>query len=121
MDIRSLNARNAAGALVVASVFVLNTAYGQEWPDKPVRIVVPFGPGGGTDIQGRLLSKKFYESMGQTFVIDNRTGAGGMIGAEQVAKSPADGYTLLFSTASLAVNANLYPKSAFDPVRELAP
>lgn len=84
-----------------------------------MRVVVPFGAGGGTDIQGRLLSKKFYDSLGQVFVIDNRTGAGGMIGAELAAKSPPDGYTILFSTASLAVNANLYPKSAFDPLKDL--
>ena len=107
-----------AGALLVCTASI---ALAQAWPAKPVRVIVPFGAGGGTDIQGRLLSKKFYESMGQTFVIDNRTGAGGMIGAEQAAKSPPDGYTLLFSTASLAVNANLYPKSAFDPVKDLAP
>jgi tripartite-type tricarboxylate transporter receptor subunit TctC len=96
-------------------------AQGQAWPAKPVRVIVPFGAGGGTDIQGRLLSKKFYESMGQVFVIDNRTGAGGTIGAELTAKSPPDGYTILFSTASLAVNANLYPKSAFDPLKDLVP
>ena len=94
---------------------------GQAWPAKPVRIIVPFGTGGGTDIQGRLLSKKFYESMGQTFVIENRTGAGGMIGAEVAAKAPADGYTILFTTASLAVGASLYPKLAFDPLKDLTP
>ena len=95
-------------------------ALAQAWPTKSVRIIVPFGTGGGTDIQGRLLGKKFYESMGQTFIVDNKTGAGGTIGAEQAAKSPPDGYTLLFSTTSLAVAANLYSK-AVDPVRELAP
>jgi tripartite-type tricarboxylate transporter receptor subunit TctC len=122
MDILSFHARNAARALAIASVFVLNTAYGQEWPDKPVRIVVPFGPGGGTDIQGRLLSKKFYESMGQTFVVDNRPGAAGLIGADQVAKAPPDGYTILFTTASLTVNVTLYKKTiAFDPVKDLVP
>jgi len=87
-----------------------------------VRIVVPFGPGGGTDIQGRLLSKKFYESMGQTFVVDNRPGAAGLIGADQVAKAPPDGYTILFTTASLSVNVTLYKKTiAFDPVKDLVP
>ena len=64
----------------------------QNWPVKPVRIVVPFPPGGGTDIQGRLLGKKFFESMGQTFVLENRSGAAGLIGAEIVSKSPPDGY-----------------------------
>lgn len=98
------------------------SAHAQEWPDKPVRIIVPFGPGGGTDLQGRLLSKKFYESMGQTFVVDNRPGAAGLIGAELVTKSPPDGYTILFTTASLSVNVTLYKKTiAFDPVKDLTP
>ena len=82
----------------------------QNWPDKPVRIIVPFGPGGGTDIQGRLLAKKFYESMGQTFIVDNRPGAAGLIGAELAVKSPPDGNTILFTTASLSVNVTLYKK-----------
>ena len=93
----------------------------QAWPQKTVRIVVPFQPGGGTDIQGRLLGKKFTESMGQSFVIDNRSGAGGNIGAELVAKAPPDGYNLLFTTASITVNVTLYKKLAFDAVRDLAP
>jgi tripartite-type tricarboxylate transporter receptor subunit TctC len=93
----------------------------QSWPVKPVRILIPFAPGGGTDIQGRLLGKKFYESMGQTFVVENRTGAAGLIGAEVAARSPADGYTILFTTASLAVNVSLYKKIAFDPVKDLEP
>ncbi|HYH41373.1 MAG TPA: tripartite tricarboxylate transporter substrate binding protein, partial [Burkholderiales bacterium] len=75
----------------------------------------------GTDIQGRLLGKKFTESLGQSFVIDNRSGAGGNIGAELVAKAPPDGYTLLFTTASITVNVTLYKKLAFDPQRDLAP
>jgi tripartite-type tricarboxylate transporter receptor subunit TctC len=87
-----------------------------------VRIIVPFGPGGGTDIQGRLLAKKFYESIAQTFVVDNRPGAAGLIGTELAVKSPPDGYTVLFTTASLSVNVTLYKKSInFDPLKELAP
>ena len=96
-------------------------AQAQSWPAKPVRVIIPFAPGGGTDIQGRLLGKKFYESMGQTFVIENRTGAAGLIGAEVAARSPADGYTILFTTASLAVNVSLYKKIAFDPLKDLQP
>jgi tripartite-type tricarboxylate transporter receptor subunit TctC len=118
----SLHARCAGRAAALAGLLVFNSAYSQDWPDKPVRIVVPFGPGGGTDIQGRLLSKKFYESMGQTFVVDNRPGAAGLIGADQVAKAPPDGYTILFTTASLTVNVTLYKKTiAFDPVKDLVP
>jgi len=93
----------------------------QAWPAKPVRIVVPFTPGGGLDIQARLFGKKFYETLGQTFVVENRTGAGGLIGAEAVARSAPDGYTLLFSSASLAVNVSLYKKLAFDPVKDFDP
>src|SRR6188508_3512419 len=108
----SRHARYAARAAALAGLLAFNSAYSQEWPDKPVRIIVPFGPGGGTDIQGRLLGKKFYDSMGQTFVLENRAGASGLIGAEIVAKSPPDGYNILFTTASLAVNVSLYKKSA---------
>lgn len=109
-----------ATLLVLVSIFPLS-ASAQNWPVRPGRIVVPFPPGGGTDIQGRLLAKKFGESMGQSFVVDNRGGAGGLIGAEIVAKAAADGYTILFTTASLAVNVTLHKKIAFDPVRDLAP
>src|SRR6187397_1848738 len=118
----SLHARCAGRAAALAGLLVFNSAYSQDWPDKPVRIVVPFGPGVGTDIQGRLLSKKFYESMGQTFVVDNRPGAAGMIGADQAAKAPPDGYAILFTMASLTVNVTLYKKTiAFDPVKDLVP
>ena len=111
------------GLLISAIAFSLSgNAAAQNWPDKTVRIIVPFGPGGGTDIQGRLLGKKFYESMGQTFVVDNRAGAAGLIGAEQVVKSPPDGNTVLFTTASLSVNVTLYKKSlTFDPLKDLVP
>jgi tripartite-type tricarboxylate transporter receptor subunit TctC len=94
----------------------------QTFPAKPVRIIVPFGAGGGTDIQGRLLAKKFFESMGQTFVVDNRAGASGLIGAEVAAKSPPDGYTILFTTASLSANVTLYAKRlTIDPLKDLQP
>ncbi|HXF66758.1 MAG TPA: tripartite tricarboxylate transporter substrate binding protein [Burkholderiales bacterium] len=110
------------GFVVAGLAFALGgPAFAQAWPAKPVRIIVPFGPGGGTDIQGRLLAKKFLESMGQTFVVDNRAGAAGLIGAELAAKSPPDGYTILFTTASLSVNVSLYKKIAFDPLKDLAP
>jgi tripartite-type tricarboxylate transporter receptor subunit TctC len=92
-----------------------------DFPVKPVRLIAPFGPGGGTDIQGRLLGKKFQESTGQTLIVDNRTGAGGMIGAEIAARAPADGYTVLFTTTSLAINLSLQKKLAFDPVKTLMP
>jgi len=97
-------------------------AWAQAYPVKPVRIIVPFGAGGGTDIQGRLLAQKFQTSMGQNFLVENRAGASGLIGAEFVARAPADGYNILFTTASLAVNVQLYAKRLkFDPVTDLEP
>lgn len=111
-----------AGAFLVALLCANPiTASAQAWPAKSVRIVVPFVPGGGSDIQGRLFSKKFQESMGQSFVVDNRGGAGGMIGAEIVAKSPPDGYTMLFMSAALPVNTALHKKLPFDPFKDLTP
>ena len=108
--------------MVLAATLAFGSAYANDWPERPVRIIVPFGPGGGTDIQARLLAKKFYESMGRTFIVDNRPGAAGLIGAEQVATAPADGYAILFTTASLTVNATLYKKTlTFDPLKDLAP
>lgn len=108
-------------ALLVLSCAVPMSASAQNWPVRSARIVVPFPPGGGADTQARILGKKFTESMGQSFVVDNRGGAGGMIGAEIVAKAPPDGYTLLFSTASMAVNVTLYKKASFDLVKDIAP
>lgn len=97
-------------------------ALAQQWPAKAVRIIVPFGAGGGTDIQGRLLGQKFQQSMGQNFLVDNRSGGAGLIGAEVVVKSPPDGYTILFTTASLAVNVTLLSKRLnFNPITDLVP
>jgi tripartite-type tricarboxylate transporter receptor subunit TctC len=114
-------ARGLGVALAISGAVASGTVCAQAWPSKTVRIVVPFSPGGGTDIQGRLLAKKFAESMGQSFVIDNRSGAAGLIGAEIVAKSPPDSHNVLFTTASLAVNVSLYKKSAIDPLKDLTP
>ncbi|HZM45775.1 MAG TPA: tripartite tricarboxylate transporter substrate binding protein [Burkholderiales bacterium] len=105
--------------LALALAFASN-AGAQAWPTKPVRMIIAFAPGGGTDIAGRLLAKRYTEALGQSFVVENRAGAGGIIGAEFVAKSPPDGYNILVTTASLSVNVNLQ-KLAFDPVKDLAP
>ncbi len=112
----------AVPAAVALGIAAAGSAHAQSWPTKPVRIIVPFGAGGGTDIQARLLGKSFNDSMGQTFVVDNRAGAGGIIGAELAVRSPADGYTILFTTASLSVNVTLYAsRIKFDPLKDLAP
>jgi tripartite-type tricarboxylate transporter receptor subunit TctC len=108
-----------AVASTALSIFA-SMSVAQTWPARPARIIVPFAPGGGSDLQGRLFGKKFTESMGQSFVVENRGGAGGMVGAELVAKAPPDGYTILFMSAALAVNTTL-AKLAFNPLKDLAP
>jgi tripartite-type tricarboxylate transporter receptor subunit TctC len=92
------------------------------WPSKPVKIVVPFAPGGTTDILARAIAPELGKAFGQPFVVENRGGAGGNIGAEQVAKAPADGYTLLMGTVGThGINKSLYTKLAFDPQKDFAP
>jgi tripartite-type tricarboxylate transporter receptor subunit TctC len=114
----------SACKLVICVALALSVcgALAQSYPTKPVRVVVAFAPGGTTDILARLFSQKLTASTGQLFIVDNRTGAGGTIGTEIVAKSAPDGYTIKFgSTSSLAVSPNLYPKLPFDPMRDLTP
>ncbi len=111
-----------AMALAIATpLAATTTACAQDYPVRSIRIVLPFSPGGGTDLLARLLSKRFYEAFGQTAAVDNRPGAGGNLGADIVAKSAPDGYTLLMSTASLAVNVTLYAKLPYDARRDLIP
>ena len=93
----------------------------QRYPERPVRAVVPFPAGGGTDILARLLLQKVSERMGANFVIDNRAGAGGTIGTEIVAKAPADGYTILVASSSHTINPSVYKKLGYDPARDFAP
>jgi len=91
------------------------------WPSRPVRWVVPFPPGGAMDAIARTLSEKAARALGQPFVIDNRPGAGGNIGAEAVAKSAADGYTIMITSIGMATNRALYPRLGYDPVKDFAP
>lgn len=94
----------------------------QTYPTKPVRFIVPFAPGGNTDLQARLIGKKLTESMGQQIIIDNRPGAGGTIGVDIAAKSTPDGYTIvLASFGNILVGPNLYKNLPYDPVKDLAP
>ncbi len=114
----------AVRAVVAAVVGVTMTggAIAQTYPTKSVRIVVPYPPGGGNDLLGRPIAQKLSEKWGHNVVIDNRPGASGMIGAEAVVKSAADGYTILLcASPECALNATLYPKMAYNPVRDLAP
>jgi tripartite-type tricarboxylate transporter receptor subunit TctC len=92
------------------------------WPNKPVKIVVPFTPGGTTDILARAIAPDLSKAFGQQFVIENKGGAGGNLGAEQVAKSAGDGYTLLMTiSSSQAINPALYKNPGFDPVKDFKP
>jgi len=94
----------------------------QPYPSKPVRVIVPYPPGGGNDTLGRLFAAKLGERMGQQFVVENRPGAGAMIGTEAAAKSAPDGYTVLLSSiATHALSPNLYSRVPYDPVRDFAP
>ena len=95
-------------------------AHAQAYPAKPVRMIVPFAPGGTTDVLARLVAQKLTDSMGQQFIIENRPGAGGNIGTELAVKSPADGYTLVMSfDGTMAINPNTYAKMPFDPQKDL--
>jgi tripartite-type tricarboxylate transporter receptor subunit TctC len=108
--------------LAAALALFAGGASAQAWPSKPIRIVVPFTPGGSTDILGRAIGQKLAESLGQQVIVENRPGAGGSIGAEAVARAAPDGYTLLMGhIGTLAVNPTLYPKLGYDPVKSFVP
>jgi tripartite-type tricarboxylate transporter receptor subunit TctC len=108
--------------IALSLLAVASTAFAQAYPSKAIRVVVPFPPGGGTDIIAREVSQKVASTNGWTFVIDNKPGAGGNLGVDAVAKSPADGYTLVLGqTSNLAINPTLYSKLPYDPVKDLVP
>ena len=114
--------RTGTGVLLAALVAFAGAAMAQAYPAKPVRVIVPYPPGSTPDIVGRTLSSKLQDAMGQPFVVENRTGAGGNIGAEAVAKSPADGYTLLVGVnGPAAINKFLYKNLGYDSDRDLLP
>ena len=97
------------------------TAHAQTYPAKPVRFIVPFPPGGPTDIMGRLAAQRLTEAWGVQVVADNRAGAGGNIGSELCAKSPPDGYTICMMTVAQSISPSIYPKLGFDPLKDFAP
>ena len=112
--------QGASAAFALA--FLVSAATAQDYPAKPIKLIVPFPPGGGTDISARTLANKVSESAKWTFVIENKPGAGGNLGVEQAVRSPADGYTLVIGqTSNLAINPALYAKLPYDPLKDLSP
>jgi len=103
------------------ALLVSGSAFAEQYPSKPVKIIIPFPAGGVTDIAGRLIAQRLSERLGQQFYIENIGGAGGNIGMAQAARAPADGYTVLLSSSSVSVNPSLYNNMPFDPEKDLAP
>lgn len=109
-------------AIAMIGIIVATNVGAQAYPAKPIRLIVPFPPGGAVDFYARVVQPPLSEMLGQTVVIDNKVGASGMLGAGIVAKSPPDGYTLLLGNiASLAINVGIYPKMAYDPLKDFTP
>jgi tripartite-type tricarboxylate transporter receptor subunit TctC len=106
---------------VAAAAIVCAGAHSQDYPLKPVRIIVPFAPGGGTDLSARIIAQKLGENLAANFLVDNRPGAAGIVGTEMVARSKADGYALLVVSSSHAINPAMYPKLPYDTAHDFAP
>lgn len=115
-----LKAMSVALCIATASV-TMGNAGAQNYPTKQIRMIVPFAPGGGTDIMARLIMPRVDERLGQRIVVENRTGGGGYIGAEVVTKAPPDGYTLFFTAANIVMSLELFPKQPVDPLKDFAP
>ena len=110
-----------ASMAIAVTLLMPGMSGAQSYPSRSIRFVVPFAPGGGNDILGRIVAQKLHESLGVPVVVDNRGGAGGTIGTDIVSKSPSDGYTMLINNVSLAVNVTLYSKLPYDTLKDLEP
>jgi len=121
MNVKQIDRRRFNGALIAgtATLFVPR-AGAQAWPAKPIKVIVPYTPGGFTDITARLVTQKLQERLGQPVVIDNKPGANSIVGVDALAKSPPDGYTFAVVIAAYAANITLYPKLPYDPKKDLA-
>jgi len=120
-DSERINRRRFNGALIAgATTLLAPRTNAQAWPSKPIKVIVPYTPGGFTDITARLVTQKLQERLGQSVVIDNKPGANSIIGVDALAKSPPDGYTLAVVIAAYAANTTLYPKLPYDPKKDLA-
>ena len=116
-----MNLRLTAAALAAFACLPLHAAQTAAYPSKPVRLIVPYAPGGSSDIIARLYAQRLSETMGQTFVVDNRPGAGGTIGTDITAKSTPDGYTLLLQDMPHTINPAVYGRVPYDPIRDFEP
>jgi tripartite-type tricarboxylate transporter receptor subunit TctC len=112
--------KTLSGAVLVLAALAAGASFSQTYPTKPVRIIAPFAPGGGTDFIARLIAQKLTDRLGQQVIVENKPGAGGNLGAEFAVKSPPDGYTLLLIAGSYTVNPSIY-KLSFDPVNDISP
>ena len=120
--VRVLKRAVLALSVFVAFITAAQQACAQGYPNRPVRLIVPYPPGGATDVLARAAAQRLSENVGKQVLVENRAGGGGNIAADSVAKSPADGYTLLFGgTPTLAINSSLYAKLPFDPLTDFAP
>ena len=108
-------------SLLFMQILFATNVVAQEWQNKPIRWIVPFPPGGEMDVMARALAEKSSKSLGQAVVIENKPGAGGNIGADFVARSDADGYTMMITSIGMATNKYLYPKLSYDPVKDFSP
>src|SRR4051812_33595772 len=105
----------------ISALSVAAPVLAQDYPTKAIRFIVPFAPGGGTDLIGRIIAMQLSEVLGPPVVVDNRGGAGSTLGTDLTAKAPADGYTLLLGNISLAFNASLYKSLPYNAIKDLAP
>jgi tripartite-type tricarboxylate transporter receptor subunit TctC len=113
--------RLTGSLLALALAMATSSASADSYPTKPIRLVLPFGPGGAADVTARLLSQKLSDSLGQQVIVDNKPSAGGIVAAQVVLSQPPDGYDLLFVTSGTAISAGLFKKLPFDPVKDLEP
>ena len=112
----------AHAALITAAVLATPATHAQQqWPDRPIRFVVPYPPGGGTDVIARIVQERFQRELGQPIIIENRGGAAGSLGTDVVAKAASDGYTVLFTLSSHTINPSIYPKLPFNTVKDFEP
>ena len=115
--------RRALGAIAlsIAAAIASTEAHAQDYPNRPIRVIVPFSPGGAVDGPMRLIAQEMSKRLGQQVVVENKPGAGATLGTEMVAKAPADGYTLLLASQTNAISASLYKQLSYDPIEDFAP